>query len=83
MAAYTPNTIHSPLEQPQQSQFPNLKVSLIIKFLMIELFTNSQQLVTSIYIKEREIQVSVHIKKGENKRFLFLFFLKSSNGKET
>ena len=42
---------------------------------MIELFTNSQQLVTSIYIKEREIQVSVHIKKGENKRdFYFYFF---------
>lgn len=74
MAAYTPNTNHSPLEQPQQSQFPSLKVSLIIKFLMIELFTNSQQMVTSIYIKEREIQVSMHMKKEKIKEiFIFIF----------
>ena len=74
MAAYTPNTNHSPLEQPQQSQFPNLKVSLIIKFLMIELFTNSQQIITSIYIKEREIQVSMHIKKEKiGEIFIFIF----------
>lgn len=74
MAACTPNTNHSPLEQPQQSQFLSLKVSLIIKFLMIELFTNSQQMVTSIYIKEREIQVSMHMKKEKIREiFIFIF----------
>jgi hypothetical protein len=85
MATYTPNTKHQSFAirtTPTKSISPHMKVSLIIKSLMIELFTNSQQIVTYIslfVLYQRRGDTGQHAHKKEKIRDIFL---KSSNGKE-